>query len=292
MNRRDLLKTVGAVAGSTLVPKGLRAQETAEVAAESVGVLVDTTKCLGCRMCEIACVEAHPDVGLELPAEVDFSVVRPTSENQWTVVNRYETDQGAVYRKSQCMHCLTPACTSACLTKAMYKTPAGPVAWDVDRCMGCRFCMLSCPFDVPKFEYDSPMPLIQKCNMCWDRVAEGGVPACVEACPAGALTFGPRSELLDEARERIYHEPDKYVHQIYGEHEAGGTGYLYLASVPFEQLGLRTNLATTAYPTYTREFLYGVPIVLTLVPPLLLGLARASKNRSPSDGESRREFDT
>ena len=292
MNRRDLLKTVGAVAGSTLVPKGLRAQDTAVAEAESIGILVDTTKCLGCRMCEKACVDAHPEAGLEFPAEVDLSVERPTSENQWTVVNRYETDEGAVYRKAQCMHCLQPACTSACLTKAMHKTPAGPVAWDVDRCMGCRFCMLSCPFDVPKFEYDSPFPRIQKCTMCWDRVAEGGVPACVEACPVGALTFGPRSELLDEARERIYHEPDKYVHEVYGEREAGGTGYLYLASVPFEQLGLRTNLADTPYPELTREFLYGVPVVLTLVPPLLLGLARASQNRSPSDGESRREFDT
>lgn len=265
-----------------MVPKRLRAQGTAGVEAESLGILVDTTKCIGCRMCEKACVDAHPEAGLEFPAEVDLSVERTTSENQWTVVNRYETDEGAVYRKTQCMHCLTPACTSACLTKAMYKTPSGPVAWDADRCMGCRFCMLSCPFDVPKFEYDSPFPRIQKCTMCWDRVAEGGVPACVEACPVGALTLGPRSELLDEARERIYHQPDKYVHQVYGEREAGGTGYLYVASVPFEQLGLRTNLADTPYPAFTREFLYGVPVVLTLVPPLLLGLARASQNRSPS----------
>jgi Fe-S-cluster-containing dehydrogenase component len=289
MNRRDLLKTVGAVAGSTLAARSLAAQETTASGAESMGILVDTTRCIGCLTCEIACVEAHQDQGLEFPDDIDFSVERTTSETQWTVVNRYETDKGEVFRKTQCMHCLQPACASACLTRAMHKTPAGPVAWDVDKCMGCRFCMLSCPFDVPKFEYDSPMPRIQKCTMCWDRVAEGGVPACVENCPEGALTFGPRSELLDEARHRIYTEPDKYVHHIYGEDEVGGTGYLYLSAVPFEQLGLRTNLATTAYPAFTREFLYGVPVVLTLVPPFLVALNRASRERSHSEGESGKE---
>jgi Fe-S-cluster-containing dehydrogenase component len=291
MNRRELLKAVGAVAGSTLVAKGLRAQETAGQRTEPVGILVDTTKCIGCLTCEISCVEAHQDAGLEFPDDVDFSVERTTSEKQWTVVNRYETDKGEVFRKTQCMHCLTPACASACLTKAMHKTSAGPVAWDVDKCMGCRFCMVSCPFDVPKFEYDSPVPRIQKCTMCWDRVREGGVPACVENCPEGALTFGKRSELLEEARHRIYTEPEKYVHHVYGEDEAGGTGYLYLAAVPFEQLGLRTNLATTPYPAFTREFLYGVPVVLTLVPPFLVALHRASKDRAESKVDSRKEAD-
>jgi formate dehydrogenase iron-sulfur subunit len=289
MNRRDLLKTVGAVAGSTLVARKLGAQEAAGSEPDTMAILVDTTLCVGCQSCEYACVDAHKDAGLEVPEDVDISVERPTSEKQWTVVNRYETEKGEVFRKTQCMHCLTPACASACLTKAMHKTPAGPVAWDVDRCMGCRFCMVSCPFDVPKFEYDSPVPRIQKCTMCWDRVSEGGVPACVEACPTGALTFGKRSELLDEARDRIYHAPDQYLHHIYGENEAGGTGYLYLASVPFEQLGLRTYLADEPYPVYTREFLYGVPVVLTLVPPLLVALHRASKERSVLPSESRKE---
>jgi len=293
MKRRDLLKTIGAAVGSTLVPaEGLVAAEDSGSGPDTLGILADTTKCIGCRMCEFACVDAHPDLGLEAPGEVDFAVERPTSENQWTLVNRYDTDKGEVYRKTQCMHCLTPACASACLTMAMHKTPTGPVAWDEDRCMGCRFCMVSCPFDVPKFEYDSPVPRIQKCTMCADRVSEGGVPACVEACPMGALTFGPRRELLDEARDRIYHDPDTYLHQIYGEHEAGGTGYLYLAAVPFDQLGLRSGLATEPYPTFTREFLYGVPVVLTLVPPFLVALHHATKDRSLSEGESRKEADT
>ena len=130
---------------------------------------------------------------------------------------------GPVNVKSQCMHCLQPACAAACLTKAMVKTSEGPVVWRSDKCMGCRFCMISCPFDIPKFEYHSANPRIQKCRMCWDRLAEGEVPACVENCPAKCTVFGKRSELLDLARARIYAEPDKYVHHIYGEHEAGGT---------------------------------------------------------------------
>jgi len=290
MNRRDLLKTMGAAAGSTLLlSKGARAEEAGRT--DPLGVLVDTTLCLGCRTCEWACAEAHGEAGVEYQDDADLSVVRRTSDDQWTVVNEFETDIGPVYVKTQCMHCLQPACASACLTKAMHKTPEGPVAWTEDRCMGCRFCMLSCPFDVPKFEYDSPVPRIQKCTMCWDRVEEGGMPACVENCPAGALTFGRRSELLDEARSRIYGSPDSYVHEIYGENEAGGTGYLYLAGVPFDQLGFRTDVATTPYPTYTREFLYAVPVVLTLVPPFLVALNRATRPESETGEGIHKEAD-
>lgn len=288
MDRRDLLKTMGAAAGTVLAGRRLHAAEPAGTAAESVGILIDTTRCIGCRSCELACAEAHQADGVECPQEIDFSVRRTTSETQWTVVNRYDTEKGEIFAKKQCMHCLQPACASACLTKAMHRTPPGPVAWTGDKCMGCRFCMVSCPFDVPKFEYHSANPRIQKCAMCWDRVQDGGQPACVENCPAEALTFGPRSQLIEEARRRIYADPGNYVHAIYGEHEAGGTGVLYLASVPFEQLGLRTNISDSSYPALTREFLYAVPVVLTLVPPLLVAMNRASNSRS-ADAEKHHE---
>ena len=285
MNRRELLKTMGAAAGSTLLLSKPARAEASESGA-SYGVLVDTTLCAGCRTCEWACAEANGEAGVIYEEDADLSVERTTSETQLTVVNEYETEKGPVWVKSQCMHCLTPACASACLTRAMHKTEGGPVAWTEDRCMGCRFCMVSCPFDAPKFEYYSAVPRIQKCTMCWeDRVSEGGVPACVENCPTGALTFGRRDELLDEARARIYAEPDYYVHEVYGEKEAGGTGYLYLSSVPFEELGFRTDLAETAYPAFTREFLYAVPVVLTLVPPFLVGISRASRGREEQQGE-------
>jgi len=143
--------------------------------------------------------------------------------------------------------------------------------------MGCRLCMFSCPFDIPKFEYDSPTPTIQKCNLCWDRYKKGEIPACVEACPQEALLFGPRRDLLEEARARIYQHPDRYYHHIYGEHEVGGTSYLYLSPVPFEQIGFRTDLGTKPYPEYTTGFLYAVPFVFVLWPSILLGMGMATK---------------
>jgi len=270
MDRRNFLKFAGTI-GTTLAAKGLNAEDV-KGKKEFVGVLTDTTRCIGCRACEVACAEAH---GLEVPdVENDGALEqeRTTSEKQWTVVNRYKTEKGEVYVKKQCMHCWQPACASACLTNAMFKTKDGPVIWRSDKCMGCRFCMVSCPYNIPKFEYHTWNPKIQKCNMCWERLEQGKKPACVEACPTDALMFGKKRDLMEIARVRIYHHPEKYVHHIYGEHEVGGTGWLYLSAVPFEQLGFRTDLGTTPYPEYTREFLYAVPVVFFGVPALLLGL--------------------
>jgi hypothetical protein len=144
--------------------------------------------------------------------------------------------------------------------------------------------MVSCPFDIPKFEYDEWNPKIQKCTMCYGRLQDGKKPACVEACPTDALMFGQKRELMEIARVRIYNHPDQYVHHIYGEHEVGGTGWLYLSAVPFEQIGFRTDLGTTPYPEYTREFLYAVPVVFFALPTLLVGLRlladRAEEHRN------------
>ncbi|MCG6956567.1 MAG: 4Fe-4S dicluster domain-containing protein [Gemmatimonadetes bacterium] len=287
MDRRDLFKTACVAGASALVGRNLAAQGRERVGGggEAMGVLVDTTLCLGCRACERACAEAK---GLPLPEdEVDLFEERTTSPDRLTVVNAYQTERGRVTVKRQCMHCLQPACGAACLTAAMKKTPGGPVIWREDKCMGCRFCMISCPFDVPRFEYDSANPRIRKCDMCFERLQEGEEPACVASCPTGALKFGPRTELLDEAQQRVYSQPDRYVHHIYGEHEAGGTSFLYLAPVPFEQLGFPTHLDTTPYPTYTREFLYAVPVVLTVLPPFLLAVAKARRGE-PADESGER----
>jgi Fe-S-cluster-containing dehydrogenase component len=285
MKRRDLLKTLGVAAGSAMIGKELAAEEPLDPLeeADSWGILIDTTKCQGCRTCEWACAEENglpePDMDLEAVR------VRDTSPTALSVVNSYQTEKGTVTVKKQCMHCLQPACASACLTKAMHKTPGGPVAWDVDKCMGCRFCMVSCPFDIPKFQYDSPTPEIRKCQMCFDRLEQGEIAACAANCPFGALTSGTRSELLKEGRRRIIENPDGYMDHIYGEKEAGGTNMLYLASVPFDQLGFRTDLSQEAYPSYTKEFLYAVPMVLTLLPPFLLGLNRATDRSEQHEEE-------
>ncbi len=280
IDRRSFLKVLGggvagAALGNILAPRRLKAEEIAPPK-EFVGVLVDTTRCVGCRSCEAACAEAHHLTVPDISDPSAFEKERKTTESQWTVVNRYKTEKGEVFVKKQCMHCNQPGCVAACLVKAMEKRKEGPVTWDTN-CMGCRYCMPSCPFEIPKFEFKSANPKIQKCNLCWDRLKEGEKPVCVENCPEEALLFGPRRKLIEEANSRIYKNPGNYIIHIYGEHEVGGTGYLYLSKVPFEQIGLRADLGTTPYPEYTKGFLYSVPLVLLLWPAFLIGVNTVTK---------------
>ena len=280
MDRRGFIKTLG-VMGASALPLSTKAENVGDEK-EFVGVLVDLTRCVGCQSCTEACAEAWDLPEPDLDA-IDEDKIRNTSTDQWTLINRFEVDDEEIFVKKQCMHCNQPACATACPTKALYKTEEGPVIWREDKCMGCRFCMISCPFEIPKFEYDKAVPKIQKCRMCFEKLQEGEQPACVEECPEEALMFGTRRELIEEANTRIYNNTDDYVHQIYGEHEVGGTGYMYLSPVPFEKLGFRTDLGTTPYPEYTKSFLYGVPLILTIWPPLLLALNKATKRDDESE---------
>ncbi len=278
MKRREFLKvalsTLSALSISGLSTK--KAMGFYACPKEFHAVLVDTTRCIGCRSCEVACADSH---GLLIPDPEDktvFKTLRKTDEKRLTVVNRFETEKGEVYVKTQCMHCCQPACVAACLVKAMKKREEGPVTWS-ENCMGCRYCMVSCPFDMPKFEYDKAFGRIVKCDMCYGRIIKGKVPACVEACPSEALTFGTRRDILNEAKRRIYTKPDTYIPYIYGEKEVAGTGFLYISSVPFEKIGLPTNLGFKAYPEFTVPFLYSVPVILILWPAFLLGMHYATK---------------
>ncbi len=280
IDRRSFLKILGggvagAALGNILTPKTVRASVAANPT-EFMGVLVDTTRCVGCRTCEAACAEAHDLSVPDISDSSAFDKERTTSVSQWTVVNHYETKKGEVFVKRQCMHCNQPGCVAACLVKAMEKRKEGPVTWSTN-CMGCRYCMPSCPFEIPKFEYGSATPKIQKCNMCWDRLGKEEKPTCVENCPEQALLYGTRKELIEEARRRIYQKPGEYISHIYGEHEVGGTGYLYLSKAPFEQIGFRTDLGTTPYPEFTKGFLYSVPLVLLLWPAFLIGVNTLTK---------------
>ena len=284
MDRRTFLKLAGVALGSAVV--GREAEASVAPASDAHAVLIDVTHCEGCRTCEMACAEANGLPEPDWSDDFSYEAKRLTTDKQWTVVNQEESDGAEVYVKQQCMHCTQPACAAGCLTRALIKTPEGPVIWRESKCMGCRFCMISCPFDVPKFEYHSAVPKIQKCRMCWERLQEGQQPACVEECPNDALMFGKRSELIETARERIYQRPGEYVSHIYGEHEVGGTGVLYISPVPFKDLGFRTDLGEIAYPEYTRDFLTSVPLVEILWPAALLGLRHVTRREHKESIES------
>jgi Fe-S-cluster-containing dehydrogenase component len=286
MNRLNFLRIAGLAGASLTMGKILKASPQKSNKAEFVGVLYDSTRCVGCQECEIVCAKEH---GLPEPDPEDYPTtkeVRKANEKRRSVINAYETSKGELYIKNQCMHCNQPACASACLTQAMHKTEEGPVIWRDNKCMGCRYCMVSCPYDVPKFEYHSSNPNIEKCNMCFDRIKEGLKPACVENCPAEALTFGTRRELLAEAHRRISNNPETYYDGIYGENEAGGTGFLILSGVPFEEIGLNTKLQKKSYPELTKGFLYSVPSVFVLLPAILLGIFKATKKKQIQEEEN------
>jgi len=276
--RRTFLKFSGLAAGSSLLfgPENAFAY-SAEKNTKQTSMLIDTTRCIGCQACERACSERN---SLIAPVgEPSVSTARVTDDAHYTVVNAFQTDKGTVFCKTQCMHCDQPACVSACLVNAMYKTKEGPVIWKEDKCMGCRYCMLACPFDVPKFEYGSINPRVMKCIFCYKQLVNGTKPACVQACPQEAIQMGRRDVLLAAARKRIYDNPNQYIEHIYGETEVGGTNMLYLSGVPFEQLGFKTDLGTIPYPEHTKTFLYSVPLVLLLGPTFMAGIRWSTRDR-------------
>jgi NAD-dependent dihydropyrimidine dehydrogenase PreA subunit len=185
------------------------------------------------------------------------------------------------------MHCNEPACASACLVGALKKTPEGAVVYNKDICLGCRYCMIACPFNVPAYEYhDAFAPQVCKCDLCHERfITDHEPPACVSICPQEVMVFGKRDDLIDLARERIALHPEKYQDHIYGINEAGGTSWLYLSEVPFEDLGFPMDLGTKPYPEYTRGFLSMVPGVLILWPALLGGFHAFMKSREKAAGQ-------
>jgi formate dehydrogenase iron-sulfur subunit len=180
-------------------------------------MLVDITKCIGCRSCEQACKELH---GFPKDTELKLS---PTA---LTVVEEH----GDKYVRRMCMHCEDPSCASACLVGALKKTALGPVTYDGSKCIGCRYCLVACPFSVPRYEWTKLAPYVKKCDMCATRQANGQPPACVEACPTGASIVGWRDEILEEAQWRVLNDP-KYMKHIYGSEEAGGTSAFFISDV-------------------------------------------------------------
>jgi len=268
LERRKLLRmALGlgvALPASSLAGDGAR-DGTAD---DQVGCLVDTTLCIGCRQCEEACNRSNDLPRPEVPFK-DSSVLReerrPTV-SAFTVVNEYpgppSPDQHRLegtYVKSQCMHCLDPACVSACIVGALARSPDGAVIYNPTICIGCRYCLVACPFQVPAYEYSDPLtPRVRKCEFCVDRAAgTGASPACAEACPVEAIIFGKRKDLLSLARRRIESRPVRYLPHIYGEHEVGGTSWLYLMGRPKEEIGL-LDLPKKAPPRLTEAIQHGI----------------------------------
>lgn len=288
ISRRKFLKSIAAASGAGILGKSQLANGAGEMSGypDRFGVLTDLTRCVGCRTCEGACNEANnlPKPQVSFDDQSVFEETRRPTENAFTVVNRFpnpKPGEPPVHVKIQCRHCDEPACASACLVNAFRKTPEGPVTYNKGVCVGCRYCMTACPFYVPAYEYDDPLsPEIRKCTMCYDtRVSKGGIPACVEACPMEAMTFGKRSDLITVARKRIMENPDQYIDHVYGEQEVGGTCWMYISGVPFDQLGFDMELGNKPYPEKTKGFLTMVPAVLVIWPALLGGFYMFSQHR-------------
>lgn len=285
ISRRKFLGWIGAAgAGSLVGTKNTRAASGKNFKGhpDSGGVLHDISRCVGCRKCESACnkVNQLPVPEKSFDDESVFSDKRRPDTENYTVVNRYMNEDKKVYRKIQCNHCLEPACASVCFVSAFSKQPAGPVVYDASVCVGCRYCMVACPFEIPAYEYDDAFtPEVVKCNMCAPRIADNKLPGCVEACPKEALIFGKRDDLLKIARKRIDAHPERYIDHIYGDKEMGGTSWLYVSDIPFKDVGMREDLGELAAPSLTSGALHVVPMVVALWPVFLTGMYGMTKRR-------------
>ena len=265
----------------------------------SKAILIDTTKCIGCRACQVACKSWNDLKGGKATFSETWSNPRFLSSNQYTriVFREIPRSDGRLewyFISRRCMHCLDPACVSACPVAALVKLPSGPVVYDDERCIGCRYCMMACPFQIPKFQWESAVPLVRKCTFCADRQAMGLAPACSTTCPTGTLLFGERAELLTEAHRRLGLEPKKYYPQVYGEKIAGGTSKLYLTTLSFEELGLtqvgfRTDLGDAPQGLRGREWMSKVPLLAVAVGGLAVGLHYFNHRRAAIEAKEPKE---
>ncbi|OFX61803.1 MAG: hypothetical protein A2046_03160 [Bacteroidetes bacterium GWA2_30_7] len=239
---------------------------------EQIALLLDNTKCIGCRGCQTSCkqwnnlssekTEFFGGAGYQNPANLSGST--------YTLVKFHEVVEDDklkdwVFWKTQCQHCINPACASVCLVGAIQKSENGPVVWDDSKCIGCRYCMLSCPYNIPKFEWDSVMPQIRKCFLCFDRIEQGQIPSCAKTCPTEAIMYGTRNELIEIAEDRLSSQPDKYYQHIYGLNEVGGTLILNISSIPLEEMGYPKNLTTEPLASRTATSISSIsPVVVGL----------------------------
>ena len=300
LDRRSFLK-LGLAAAASGGAAPLQAETAAKnhpLSPDYVGVLVDTTLCIGCRKCEEACNRRNrlPRTAESFSDREVLRTFRRPTENAFTVVNQFpgspSPDQAGLpmtFAKAQCMHCLIPSCVSACIVGALTKAADGAVVYNPTICMGCRYCMVACPFEVPAYEYHTPLtPKVRKCEFCTDHAkGTGANPACAAACPTETLVFGKRADLLAIAHKRIEERPDRYVQHVYGENEVGGTGWLYLTGRPVNQIGL-LDLPGRAPALRTEAIQHGIfkyGILPVAFYGTLAGIMWYNKRRNPGHEE-------
>lgn len=232
-------------------------------------LLIDISRCVGCGECSRACAAAN-----NLPEEEAHEL----SATHYTVLQSF--NDGQTFVRRMCMHCEQPTCVSACLVGAFTKMDTGAVLYDESKCIGCRYCMQACPFEVPRYEWSSLTPRVQKCRMCYERVVAGEKTACADACPAEATMFGDRDELIAEARKRIDENPDQYVNYIYGLKEVGGTSVLYISNVPFEKLGFPMTVPKDPIPDLSWRVLSQIPKYSVAAGVVLFGINWITQRRT------------
>jgi Fe-S-cluster-containing dehydrogenase component len=274
VDRRYLLKGLTAAGAAAAVGATVEARTRPTAPPDALGLLYDTTRCIGCKACVVACREANslkPDTS-NAPGGL-WDAPSDLNGGTKTVIKLYRSSDGLQrsYFKAQCMHCVDPACTNACMIGALKKREHAIVSYDPNLCIGCRYCQMACPFNVPKFEWAKAAPKIVKCELCrhragdaalasvggFSRYPKGHGPGCAEVCPREAVITGTRDELLAEARRRMAEFPDRYVPKIYGEKDGGGTQCLYLSHIPFENFGL-PKLSEEPVPEVQQTIQHGI----------------------------------
>jgi formate dehydrogenase iron-sulfur subunit len=235
------------------------------------GLLFDAAECIGCGNCYEACKKEN-----NLPATNKDFLKDHLSDKTYTVVEEYSD----TYARKMCMHCIEPACASVCPVGAFEKTELGPVLYDEEKCIGCRYCMQACPHTIPRYEWGETSPGIKKCVLCYNRIKKGELTACAEACPVEATICGKLPELIAEAKRRIKENPGKYYPHIYGLEEAGGSNVLIISPVPFEQLGYSSKIPKQSMPTYTMQAMEKIPTVVSVGGIFLTGMYWLTKRKN------------